>query len=107
MQEIYKLLLKYNINIKYLSSLCSIGYMSLFGYFKRKTIAHKSILPHIVKGSILMCDKEIDKFQKLKKELMEKDNNAFYNAENIKDMQEKQERDSKKVYKRRKLTLDV
>jgi hypothetical protein len=64
-------------------------------------------LPHIIKGSILLCDKEIAKFERLKKELMDKDNNEFYNAENIRDMQEKQERDSKKVYKRRKLTLDV
>lgn len=107
MQEIYKLLLKYNVNIRYLSSLCSIGYVSLLCYFKRKTIAHRSILPHIIKGSILLCDKEIAKFERLKKDLMDKDNNEFYNAENIRDMQEKQERDSKKVYKIRKLTLDV
>lgn len=107
MQEIYKLLLKYNVNIRYLSSLCSIGYVSLLCYFKRKTIPHRSILPHIVKRSILMCDKEIAKFETLKKELMNKDNKEFYNAENVKDMQEKQEKDSKKVDKRRKLILDV
>lgn len=104
MEEIYKLLLKYKVNIRYLSELSSIGYISLLFYLKRKTIAHTSILPHVVKSAILLCDKEIAKFEKLKKELISKDTNEFYNTETINDLQHRQEN---KRYKIKNLTLDV
>lgn len=98
MEKIYELFKKYKINIREATRSSKSNYVSILNYFNQVTIPCKYyIIPSIIKSSIDYCDKEIEKFTTLKKELSELDNREFYTKEFEKNIKKKANRVEKNI----------
>ena len=105
MEDLYKLLMQYEINIRYLSRCSSLNYMSIFNYFRRLTIPCYGTLPHLLDSAIKMCDQEIAKFSSLKHQLSLLNNKDYIEDQHKKDMEEKLKRNMNKITGKRKFGL--
>lgn len=106
MENLYKLLLRYEVNIRYLSRCSSINYVSILNYFRRTTIPCYGALAHLIDSAIKMCDQKIAKFSALKEELsLLRDNKDYIEWEEKKDMEEKMKRNRKKSFGKTKFGL--
>lgn len=93
MEKIYEIFKKYKVNIREATRSSRSNYVSILNYFNQLTIPCKYyIIPSIIRSSIEFCDKEIEKFTILKKELSELDNREFYTKEFEKNIKKKANR---------------